>query len=207
MNEVKIVERSLMRTCAIVFALLLSFGPMQDATAQGFTPLPLATGEVAAPSVAPAPLPSPPAGAQPSANPAVFQDAQGRFTALIPAGWSARQQSDGSAQFTNGAAWVMLAPSDATRPEIAVNELIRQLGPHYHLAQTNAAAGAVSGHPTYYAVFRGVSGQESVAMMVAGVTAPGGRVLAYISSAPEAQINTFSPGLLQIMQGIRFAGE
>jgi hypothetical protein len=151
-------------------------------------------------------VPAPSAEAPDAGN--IFRDPNGNFTAPIPAGWTTSLPGDGSVQFLQGDAWVVLATVQPTDPTAGAKVVIDQMGPAYKLVQTNSATATISGHPVYYAVFKGQSeSQGPVAMMIAGIQAPSGHVLAFISSAPLADITKVSPAFLSIMQGIRFAGE
>jgi hypothetical protein len=205
-------------------ALLLAFAAVGPALGQGFEPLtpgtappssqpPPATGDQTAPSASgsqpPAAsifVPAPSAQAPDAGN--VFHDPNGNFTTPVPAGWTTNLPGDGSVQILQGDAWVVLATVQPMDPEAGAKVVIDQMGPAYKLEQTNAATATISGHPVYYAVFKGQSeSQGPVAMMIAGIQAPSGHVLAFISSAPLTDITKVSPAFLSIMQGIRFAGE
>jgi hypothetical protein len=150
-----------------------------------------------------------PAPATPSTDAAnVARDPNGNFTAPIPAGWTSNLPGDGSVQILQGDAWVVLVTVQPMDPKAGAKVVIDQMGPAYKLVQTNDATATISGHPVYYAVFKGQSdSQGAVAMMIAGVQAPNGHVLAFISSAPLDTITKVSPAFLSIMQGIRFSGE
>jgi hypothetical protein len=168
------------------------------------SPVPASSG--AAPPAASIFVPAPATPAPDAAN--VVRDANGNFTAPIPAGWTSSLPGDGSVQILQGDAWVVLAMVQPTDPQAGAKVVIDQMGPAYKLVQTNAATATISGHPVYYAVFKGQSdSQGPVAMMIAGIQAPNGHVLAFISSAPLDSITKESPAFLSIMQGIRFAGE
>jgi hypothetical protein len=200
-------------------ATFMILAPLGQALAQGFSPLtpgiaPMGvsaepTPAASAPAVAAA-QPAAPAAPAPqlSDGSAIYTDPNGNFRAPIPAGWSANQPGDGSVQITQGPAWVVLATVQPTDPEAGAKVVIDQMSGPYQLVQSNGATAKVSGHPIYYAVFKGQSQQQGpVAMMIAGIQAPSGHVLAFISSAPLDSINSFSPAFLEIMQGVRFAGE
>ena len=204
-------------------AILVTYAAVGPALGQGFEPLTPGAGPpavsqagAAAAGIALAPSTGAPSSsifvptpsAQALAPPNVFRDPNGNFTAPVPAGWAANLPGDGSVQMVQGGAWVVLATVASMQPQAGAKVVIDQMSAPYKLIQTNAATATVGGHPVYYAVFTGQSQQQGpVAMMIAGIQAPSGHVLAFISSAPLQTINDVSPAFLQIMQGIRFAGE
>ncbi|HEX3810187.1 MAG TPA: hypothetical protein VHW02_10870 [Rhizomicrobium sp.] len=144
--------------------------------------------------------------AQSAAN--TYRDPQGRFSAPVPDGWNA-SDSNGTAQLSSGADWIMLIPSGATQPDQGATEVVHQMQSQFQsLNQAGSGRPKINGHDAVYVVFQGVNPKgEQVAVMVAGIQAPGNHVLVFVSSAPQSEINAVSPKFLQVMNGIRFAGE
>jgi len=122
----------------------------------------------------------------------MFHDPDGRYAAPVPPDWNV-SSNNGVARFVSGNTWVMLIPSPETKPEPASTGVINQIRQQYRsLDQT----------------LRCVDGNgASVALMVAGIQAPGSHVLVFVSCAPLDSINAISPQFLAVLNGIRFAGE
>jgi hypothetical protein len=147
-------------------------------------------------------------GGMQASQPNVFRDPDGRFSAPVPAGWNT-SDNNGTVQFSSGPAWVMLVPSPATSPDQGATDFINQIrGQYRSLDEAQSGRPTIGGHAAVYAVFRGVNGKgEQVALMVAGIQAPGNHVLVFISSAPQAQIDSFGTQFSNTLNGIRFAGD
>jgi len=138
----------------------------------------------------------------------MFHDPDGRYAAPVPPDWNV-SSNNGVARFVSGNTWVMLIPSPETKPEPASTGVINQIRQQYRsLDQTQSGRPKINGHDAVYATFRGVDGNgASVALMVAGIQAPGSHVLVFVSCAPLDSINAISPQFLAVLNGIRFAGE
>lgn len=149
-------------------------------------------------------------GAPQAAAPAgqVFRDPDGRYSAPVPDGWNA-SSDNGNARLTSGDNWVMLIPSPDSSPEQATSNIVHQIEAQYQsLTQAKGGRPKINGHDAAYATFKAVNKKgESVALMAAGIQAPGGHVLVFVSSAPLERIDAVSPQFLAILNGIRFAGE
>jgi hypothetical protein len=137
-----------------------------------------------------------------------FRDPQGRYSAPLPDQWNA-SSDNGVARLSSGANWVMLIPGTDGAPDQAASSVIGDIRRQYKsLNQAQSGRPKINGHDAVFATFNGVNGNgQEVAVTVAGIQAPGGHVLVYVSSAPLAGINSVSPQFNSILQGIRFAGE
>lgn len=143
-----------------------------------------------------------------SAEPRVFNDPDGRYSAIVPDGWNSAS-NNGVATFSSGEAWATIMPSPANRPDEAVNALVNQLRAGYaKLDQSQSGRPKIGGHEAAFVTFSGVNPKnESVAVTVAGLLGPSGHVLVYMSSAPLARIDDYSKTFYAIAEGVRFAGE
>ncbi len=179
--------------------------PASASAPPSLAPPSLVAPALAAPALAP---PSATAGAAPQAAARVFRDPGGRYAAPVPEGWNVSSEN-GTARITSGADWVMLIPAAESAPDAAASQIVNQIRAQYRsLTEAGSGRPRIGGHDVAYATFRGVTGAGAeVAVMAAGIQAPGNHVLVFLSSAPLAEINAASPNFLSILNGIRFAGE
>ncbi len=143
-----------------------------------------------------------------AAPPRLARDPAGWVSVPVPDGWNVGSDSN-SVRLTSGPYWVAVIDGPPARPAAATAALAEQIRRNYRdFTEIKSGRPTIAGAPSVYATFRAVKADgQAFAMMTAGIQAPGGRVLLFVSSAPFARIDDASPHFVGILNGIRFAAQ
>jgi hypothetical protein len=152
----------------------------------------------------------------PHANANMYHDNQGRYSLLVPDGWTARPESDGSGtlQLKRGSAWATVALMTGTgegssRPMDIAHGILQELKPDYREPQLlDEGDFENNGHAAYGANATGIDRKGArVTVTVVSIQARGLDFLSLVSSAPSDQAHEINDQVMQMVKSIRFHGE
>lgn len=145
------------------------------------------------------------AGAAPARAAPTVQDPARWFSAPLPDGWTVSADAT-TVRIASGKNWVTFIDGPLATPEEATRALDEQMRAGYRsFEKTGSGRPQVAGQAAVYATFRAIKESgETFAIMTAGIQAPNGHVVLYVSSAPSGQIDAVSPEFSRILNGIAF---
>jgi hypothetical protein len=139
-----------------------------------------------------------------------YQDPPGRFTLVVPDGWTAAPQDTGGmggVQLRRDATWMLIGPfGGASDRRDAVSQLTEQFRAQYRtLAPVKSGDFKVGGQPAVYATFDAVNSRGArIVLTLAGVDSPSAGVFVVISAAPQREAATAQPVLDRIRETVRW---
>ena len=155
----------------------------------------------------------------PDRNPRVdgkmYRDNQGRYSVVVPDGWTARPDTDGSGtlQLKHGSAWATIGLSmgtdEGSRPADVAHGILQELKPDYRQPQLLDESDFENhGHAAHGANATGIDRNgDHVAVTVVSIQAHGLYFLSVVSSAPNDQAHEINDQVMQMVKSIRFQGE
>jgi hypothetical protein len=139
-----------------------------------------------------------------------FRDPQGRYSLTVPDGWSAKPQADsGALQLSSGPSWAMLLTGSGSEPRDVNHQVTQQIQVQFTGFQLlNEGDLQINGHPSHGSTATGVNPKgERVSVLVLSIGAGSGHFLTVISSSPDDRAKIVNATVMQMAQGIHFAGE
>jgi len=155
-------------------------------------------------------------GQSPRANGNVYRDNQGRYSLIVPDGWTARPDTDGSGtlQLKHGSAWATIGLTTGTeqgssKPVDIAHGILQDLKPDYREPQLlDEGDFENNGHAAHGANATGIDRKGArVAVTVVSIQARGLYFLSVVSSAPNDQAYEINDQVMQMVKSIRFQGE
>ena len=146
----------------------------------------------------------------------MYRDNQGRYSLVVPDGWSATPESDGSGtlQLSRGNAWATVAlmqgaGDSASRPVDIAHGILQEMQPQYQQAQVVSEGDFENNrHAAHGSNATGIDSHGThVSVTVISIQAQGLHFLSVVSSAPEGQADEINGQILQMVKSIRFAEE
>ncbi|HMG86641.1 MAG TPA: hypothetical protein VK574_13000 [Terracidiphilus sp.] len=146
----------------------------------------------------------------------MYRDNQGRYSLVVPDGWSATPETDGSGtlQLSRGNAWATVALMEgagdsASKPVDIAHGILQEMQPQYQQAELVSEGDFESNrHAAHGSNATGIDSHGAhVSVTVISIQARGLNFLSVVSSAPESQADEINSQILEMVKSIRFAGE
>ena len=146
----------------------------------------------------------------------MYRDNQGRYSLVVPDGWSATPEPDGSGtlQLSRGNAWATVALMEgagdsASRPVDIAHGILQDMQPQYQQAQLVSEGDFENNrHAAHGSNATGIDSHGAhVSVTVISIQARGLNFLSVVSSAPESEADEINGQILQMVKSIRFGGE
>jgi hypothetical protein len=146
----------------------------------------------------------------------MYRDNQGRYSLVVPDGWSATPESNGSGtlQLARGNAWATIAlmqgaGDSASRPVDIAHAILQDMQSQYQQAQLVSEGDFENNqHAAHGSNATGIDSHGTrVSVTVISIQARGLSFLSVVSSAPEGQADEINGQILQMVKSIRFGGE